>query len=202
MKREDDIKMKVTSGWAKGPNYIDWNISQGLTGLEKASFKHKQKNPVDPANNMLTKTEALQAMTKEEWDNEDRFSYWKEGRTKCQKCGKKLSYDERFSRYCSECQKVLNEEKRMELAKQAVRQEQQASVCGCQVAAAQPVKSAVQFKTPEEIKDLKNSMCVVSTIQELAEHNPNRPIMFVHIENFNYYAKQPEKNDTIDVTPK
>lgn len=50
-----------------------------------------------------------------------------------------------------------------------------------------PTKSAVSFKTEEQQKDL-SGMCVVSSVNDLLEHSPNRPIMFVHIENIENFS--------------
>ena len=108
MKFEEEIRKSIVDAWPKGPKNINWTKEDGVTGLVRLAEKHGQKNPLDPANNILNKSTVRSAMTRDEWEDDKKYLYWKEGKTHCARCGKKLKYEERMNLHCADCKKIID----------------------------------------------------------------------------------------------
>ena len=156
--------------------------NMGFDNLRKM-VGEKQVNMTSPKDDTLTDTMKRRMANKADIDDPKNALLFPEERKVCTSCGKALT-DKQIThgeRRCDECRNKKQDENKLQMMRKQVEAEYASSNLACVNTTPQPT---VTLLSEEEQKDLAKNMCVVSTIRDLMEHSPNRPIMFVHIENY------------------
>ena len=155
----------------------------GLTKIYRDSVHFKRRSPDE----FLSVPEMIYIMTEEEWNSAQYANLTAPFKT-CVTCGAPISYSDRTIRNCADCR--LNKRIDKSMTKFGPGATQPAEVV--------PFNPPMQMLSEEEQKEFANSMCRVSTVQDIVQHAPDRAIVMIHIENFsptinNYYGDKDEK---------
>lgn len=163
----------------------------------------KSARLTDPGHGELTPTMKRWLASEEDRKDPKNAYLYTDEITHCKICGKELTFSQISSgtRICTDCANKQAKEKTRAaiISEEQTKQTKVMSPFFASVPAA-PVEAPVvheKMLSEDEQKEFANSMCRISTFQDLVQHAPDRAIVMIHVENFsptinNYYG---EKND-------
>ena len=185
---------------------VDPEKNMGFAAIN-AQAGAKSARLTDPNHGELTNTKKRWLASYEDFKDPKNAYLYPPNITHCKRCGKELTFSQITSgvRICGTCSAVVVKEKHTAEVMEAIDSQHNRAVSSqydltsiVDDNSLSVVRAPQKMLSEEEQKAFVNSMCRISTLQDVVEHAPDRAIVMVHIENFspvinNYYVDKNEQ---------